>query len=299
MAIPERHQGASTRSTGPVKTVSVILPTFNAERWIRDQLAALSEQKYTGEWELIVADNGSTDGTRSVALGTRQRFPRFNLIDASGVRGPSHARNQGVLAASGDFLLFTDADDIVRPGWIAQLTEGLRNSSIVTGPVEHFADGRTPTWDNAQRSHERPRTGPFTQFVPVSGCNMGITRELLFELGGFDESLPFGWGDLDLSIRAKLRGLSVGWVEHAIVRRRRPSSVRAMWNKEFIYGRGWTTLERRYSQLTPRGWMPLLRRLVWIVLRAPYLVLRDRRRGWVMKAAQLTGRLVERLHPST
>jgi len=280
-------------------TVSVILPTFNAERWIGDQIAALSEQEYTGEWELIVADNGSTDDTRAVALSLRRRFPRFQLVDASGARRASRARNQGALAASGDLLLFTDADDIVCPGWIGYLADGLRNCSIVTGPVEHFADVRTPPWDTVRRSHEHLRAGPSTQFVPVIGCNMGIARELLFELGGFDESLPFGWGDFDLGIRAKLRGIRVEWVEHAVVRRRRPSSVRAMWKKEFVYGRGWTMLERRYPQLSPRGWTPLLRRVVWVAPRAPYIVLRDRRRGWVMKAAQLVGRIVERLHPST
>jgi glycosyltransferase involved in cell wall biosynthesis len=286
---------SSSTGYGAFMTVSVIVPTFNVERWIPDQMAALAEQDYPGEWELIVADNGSTDDTRTVAQRSSPRFPRFKLIDASGVRGASHARNQGVLAASGDFLLFTDADDIVRSGWIARLSDGLRNSSIVTGPVEHFADAPTSPGDDVQRPHEHPRSEPFEHFI---GCNMGITRELFFELGGFDEALPFGWSDFDFGVRARLRGISVEWVEQAIVRRRRPSSVRAMWKKEFVYGRGWTTLERQYPQLSPRGWMPLVRRAAWIALRAPYIVLPDRRHGWVTKAAQLAGRFVERLHPS-
>ena len=277
-------------------TVSVILPTFNAERWISDQLEALAAQNYEGEWELIVADNGSTDDTRSVALSSRSRFPRWNLIEASGVRRPSHARNQGALAASGDLLLFTDADDIVYPDWIARLSDALRDSPIVTGPVEHFSGGRTARGHGAQRARERPRVRPFDMSI---GCNLGITRELFVELGGFDESLPFGWSDFDIGFRANLRGIPVAWVEHASVRRRRPSSLRAMWRKEFTYGRGWTTLERRYPQLSPRGWRPLAKRAAWVALRAPYIALPDRRRGWVMKAAQLAGRLAERLHPST
>jgi glycosyltransferase involved in cell wall biosynthesis len=277
-------------------TVSVIVPTFNADRWIADQLAALAAQNYSDDWELIVADNGSTDDTRTVAHSSRSRFTSFKFLDASDVRGAAHARNQGVLAASGDVLLFTDADDIVRPGWIAGLSDGLRNSSIVTGPVEHFPDARSSPGDDVQRPYERPRASPSEPFI---GCNMGITRELFFELGGFDEALPFGWSDFDLGVRARLRGISVDWIEQAVVRRRRPSSVRAMWKKEFIYGRGWTTLERRYPQLSPRGWRPLLERAAWIALRAPYIALPDRRRAWVMKAAQLAGRLVERVHPST
>jgi glycosyltransferase involved in cell wall biosynthesis len=277
-------------------TVSVILPTLNAERWIPDQLAALAAQRYPDEWELIVADNGSTDNTRSVALSSRSGFQRFGLIDASGVRRPAHARNEGARAASGDLLLFTDADDIVCPDWIAYLSDGLRDSPIVTGPVEHFVGGRTAPVHDAQRPRERLRAGPFDL---LCGCNLGITRESFFELGGFDETLPFGWSDLDIGVRANLRGIPIAWVEQAIVLRRRPSSMRAMWKKEFTYGRGWTTIERRYPQLPSRGWRPLLERAAWIALRAPYIALPDRRRGWVMKAAQLAGRLAERLHPST
>jgi glycosyltransferase involved in cell wall biosynthesis len=284
----------SLRATARFMTVSVILPTLNAERWIPDQLAALAAQSYFDEWELIVADNGSTDNTRSVALSSRSRLPRPTVIDAAGVRRPSHARNQGVLAASGDLLLFTDADDIVCPDWIARLRDGLRDSSIVTGPVEHFSDGRTVGGSEAQRPRERPRIGPFDL---LTGGNMGITRELFFALGGFDETLRAGWSDFDLGVRANLRGIRVGWVEQAIVRRRRPNSARAMWKKEFTYGRGWTTLERRYPQLSPRGWRPLLERTAWLALRVPYIALPNRRRGWVMKAAQLAGRLAERLHP--
>jgi glycosyltransferase involved in cell wall biosynthesis len=277
-------------------TVSVILPTFNAERWIPDQLEALAAQIYPDEWELIVADNGSTDSTRDVTLSSRSRFSRLTVIDASGVRGPAHARNQGALEASGDLLLFTDADDIVCAEWIARVSEGLRMSPIVTGPVEHFVDGGRASRRLAQGPHERPRVGPFDSLI---GCNMGITRRLFVDLDGFDETLPFGWSDLDLGLRANLRGIRVRWVEDAIVRRRRPSSVREMWKKEFTYGRGWTMLERRYPQVLPQGRRPLLERVGWIALRAPYIALPARRRGWVMKAAQLAGRLVERLHPST
>jgi glycosyltransferase involved in cell wall biosynthesis len=76
-----------------VMTVSVIVPAYNGERWIRDQLTALSKQTYTGEWELIVADNGSTDDTRAIAASWADRFAAFRLLDASGGRGPAHNRN--------------------------------------------------------------------------------------------------------------------------------------------------------------------------------------------------------------
>src|SRR5262249_29618634 len=276
-------------------TVSVILPTFNVERWIAEQLAALADQICSCEWELVIADNGSTDDTRTIALGFELRFGRFKLVDASGVRGPAHARNQGVRTASGELLLFTDADDIVRQGWIAHLTDGLRDFPLVTGPVEHFEyEGVRPS--GGHQLLPRPPGAPLSRVI---GGNMGMTRELFFELGGFDETLQFGWSDFDFAVRADLRGTPIGWEEQAVVQRRRPTSVQRMWNKEFVYGRGWTTLERRYPHLSPRGWRPLLRRAGWIAVRTPYIAFPDRRRGWVMKAAQLAGRVVERLRPST
>jgi glycosyltransferase involved in cell wall biosynthesis len=277
-------------------TVTVVVPTFNAARWIGDQLAALSEQAYSSEWELIVADNGSADDTCAIARSWEHAFPGLRILDASGGRGPAHNRNLGAREASGHLLLFTDVDDIVCPGWITHMAAGLENSSIVTGPVVHFVDGRTPSWDDAQLSKEHPRPGPFE---PLIGCNMGIVRELFFALGGFNEDAPAGWDDTDLGLRATNRGVSITWVDQAVVLRRRPSSARAMWRKEFAYGRGWTKLERRYPQISPDGWVrPLLRRAGWVALRAPYVALASRRRGWVVRTAGLAGRVAERMHPT-
>jgi GT2 family glycosyltransferase len=274
----------------------VIVPTFNGQRWIPEQLAALSRQSYARPWELIVAENGSTDGTRSVAVSTRERFADFRLVDASDVRGQSHARNRAAREAGGDLLLFTDHDDIVGDDWIAQLTDGLQRSPIVTGPVAHFTDGKPPSGDNLQQPQTRSRFGPF---IPAIGCNMGIRRDLFFDLGGFDETIRTGWEDIDLGIRAGLRGFSTEWVEHAVVLHRRPGSARAMWRKEFTYGRGFTMLERRYPDVSSQGWArALLGRAGWVAVRVPYLAMPTRRRAWVVRAAGVAGRVTERVRPS-
>jgi GT2 family glycosyltransferase len=274
-------------------TVSVIVPTLNVERWIRDQLGALSQQVFPDDWELLVADSGSTDNTRAIVASWADRFPAFRLLDASGGLGPARGRNHAARAASGQLLLFTDADDIVAPGWMTQLTAGLSSSPIVTGPVRHFIDGQTA------RRNTLPQANEPARFQYPIGCNMGIERELYLELGGFDEAAPVGWDDVDFGIRAARRGFSTAWIEQAVVFHRRPSSARETWRKEFAYGRGWTVLERRYPQLSSNGWIrPLLRRAGWVAMRAPYIALPARRRGWLVRAASLTGRLAERLRPS-
>jgi glycosyltransferase involved in cell wall biosynthesis len=277
-------------------TVSVIVPTHNAEAWIHGTLAALAAQTYQEAWELVVADNGSTDDTRAIVKSWGHRFPAFRLIDASDVRGQSHARNQAARAASGDPLLFTDHDDIVAPNWIELLTEGLSFSRIVTGPVRHFVDGSMPS-DNPQEENRRLTVGPYTYLF---GCNMGIERDVFLELGGFDETATLGWEDIDLGIRASLRGNSIAWIEEAVVLHRRPNAAQAMWRKEFAYGRGWTRLERRYPQISPDGWIrPLLHRAGWVAVRTPYIAMPARRRAWLVRAASLAGRVAERLRPTS
>src|SRR4029453_11988511 len=233
-------------------TVSVIMPTRNGQQWISEQLEALSEQTFAGEWELIVADNGASDETRALVESWRDRFAAFRVLDVSEVRGQSHARNQAALEASGDTLLFTDHDDIVCRDWIALLTEALLDSPMATGPVAHFVDGVPLTADNVQEPQRRLRVGPFT---PPIGCNMGTPRAVFLELGGVDETVPLGWEDIALGIRAARRGLPTAWVEDAVVLHRRPSSTRSMWRKEFGYGRGWTILERRYREVSPARWL--------------------------------------------
>jgi glycosyltransferase involved in cell wall biosynthesis len=277
-------------------TVSVIVPTLNARRWIGEQLDALSNQAFTGDWELIVADNGSTDGTPATVETWRHRFPALRLLDASDIRGQSHARNRAALEATGDALLFADDDDIVCREWIARMTDALSESRIVTGPVAHFIEGQTPSWGDVRNPLRRPNVGPFDS--PI-GCNLGIQRELFLDLGGFDETMTRSWEDVDLGIRAALNGFPTGWVEHAVVLHRRPSSARAMWRKEYSYGRGWTMLERRHPELSPNGWVrPLLRRAGWVVVRAPYVLLPQRRRAWMVRAASVAGRVAERIRPT-
>ena len=97
--------------------ISVVIPAFNAETTIADQLGAIARQSDGVALEVIVADNGSSDATRTVVETWSERLP-VRLVDASARRGPAAARNIGASSARGDLLIFTDADDVVMPGWL-------------------------------------------------------------------------------------------------------------------------------------------------------------------------------------
>ena len=105
--------------------LSVIIPLFNDAEYIAIQLNALANQNWSEPWELIVSDNGSTDGSLRVVEQYRKRIPNLRIVDSSDMRGAAHARNVGATAALSDNLAFCDADDEVAPGWLKAMGEAL------------------------------------------------------------------------------------------------------------------------------------------------------------------------------
>jgi glycosyltransferase involved in cell wall biosynthesis len=85
--------------------LSVVIPCFNGAGTISRALDALVRQEFDQEWEIVIADNGSTDNTRDVVAGYQADHPNIRIVDASEMRGPSYARNAGVRSAHGEFWL--------------------------------------------------------------------------------------------------------------------------------------------------------------------------------------------------
>jgi CDP-glycerol glycerophosphotransferase len=92
--------------------LSVVVPAHNVELYIGEALSSIRRQPYR-EVEIIVVDDGSSDGTVRIARAHRRRDPRVRIVGRSN-GGPSAARNTGVAAAAGEFLAFLDPDDLVR-----------------------------------------------------------------------------------------------------------------------------------------------------------------------------------------
>ncbi|MDE7350173.1 MAG: glycosyltransferase [Muribaculaceae bacterium] len=94
-----------------METISVIVPVYNAEKWLRDALASLQSQTYT-DFEVILVDDGSNDGSAAICKEYCEDDPRFRLIIQSN-EGVSAARNAGINHAIGDWIAFMDADDMM------------------------------------------------------------------------------------------------------------------------------------------------------------------------------------------
>jgi glycosyltransferase involved in cell wall biosynthesis len=269
--------------------LSVIIPTLDAERHLGKQLERFAGQTFRGEWELLVSDNGSTDGTRAVAERFRGRIPGLRVVDSGARKGSGAARNIAAAAAAGDVLLFADADDLVSTRWVEAYADALAAADFCTGPVTMFEDDdKVP--DLSMELPEPMRL--YMEWKPAAlGCNFAMRRSVFERLGGFDESF-INAQDLDLSWRAQIAGVILAWVPGARVAKRQRESFRTKYRQHRGFGVADIMLVRRFGKhgLTePRALT--LRKLAWSILNLPDLLSPRRRLRWAAVAGRTVGRM--------
>lgn len=122
-------------------TISVIIPFYNADRYIETCIETVQQQTFT-DFEVLLVDDGSTDGSAPLAKKLIEGDGRFHLI-ASSHQGVSSARNEGLLAAQGKYICFVDVDDQVSPHYLQALYEDeIRSNAdlVVHGLTHVFPD---------------------------------------------------------------------------------------------------------------------------------------------------------------
>ena len=282
--------------------LSVIIPCLNAGETIRTQLEALARQHWSGDWEVIVADNGSTDDTRSIAASYASRIPSLRVVDASQRRGSAYARNAGVRAAQGRSIAFCDADDEVADGWVAAIGAALQHHELVASRFDGSRLNSTKKLGVPQQ-HGLDRLW-YSPFLPhAGGCGLGVQRGLHERIGGFDESLP-RLMDTDYCIRAQLAGASLHFVPDALVHVRMRETGRELFRQTRIWARYNTLLHARYKN--PGEQVPGAWRLYWgewikLAWAVPKLRRRDGRLWWMSRlgwqVGMLQGSIAYRLPP--
>lgn len=229
MSEPDPSLGSS-HSAG----ISVIIACYNEEATIGQQLNALAAQTCPVSWEVIVADNGSTDGSLDVVRRYVGHLPCLRVIDASQKRGASYARNRGVAAAQGQWILFCDGDDVVGPGWLCSMYQALLHHDFVAGAFE-ITKLNDPRLVKTRRPVQADGLQQQPNGLPYAGAgNMGIKRAVFEAAGGFDESLRY-LEDVDLCWRVQYAGTPLFFVEDAVLHVR----YRAQPRRTFQQARAW------------------------------------------------------------
>jgi hypothetical protein len=232
--------------------VSVVIAARDAAGTLPQQLGALAAQRTACRWEVLVADNGSTDATVEVARAYADRVPGLRVLDASARRGAGPARNVAAVQARGAVLLFCDADDVVAPGWVDRMHRALARHEVTAGRLEWAAlNDRTALRSRALPQREGlQRSEPLTWLPHASASNLGIRSATFHRLGGFDPDLRF-LQDTDLCWRAQLDGADLGWVPDAVVHMRLRRGLRGAWRQGRSSGMGQRWLAARYEALGP------------------------------------------------
>lgn len=168
-----------------VKSVSVIVPTYNEEKNIGKCLSALNGQSLPREeFEVIVVDGGSKDGTVKIAENLGAKVMR----QAS--KGVGGARNDGVYASAGDLIATTDADCMPPEVWLENISEAFERDSLIkalTGPLEPMITENMGLLDsyNYRMAFKLANLIRSTCYTHLCGANSAFRRDAFIEIGGY------------------------------------------------------------------------------------------------------------------
>jgi glycosyltransferase involved in cell wall biosynthesis len=195
--------------------VSVIMPFFNAERFFRESIESVIAQTYPN-WELLLIDDGSTDGSTETALAYAGEHPhkvRYLAHENHQNKGASASRNLGIRNARGSYIAFLDADDIYLPEKLEQqvaILESRPEASMLYGATQYWHSWtgnpedakRDWVWNNFAVEPDTLVKPPqllkifLGEYLTIPcTCSILARREAIERTGGFEESFKFIYTD--------------------------------------------------------------------------------------------------------
>jgi len=209
---------------------SIIIPTYNNLALTRDCLEALQQHTAADAYEIIVVDNGSTDGTPEF-LHHLQDLGHVRVILNHHNLGFAKACNQGARAARGEFLVFLNNDTVVTSGWLEELISSARENPRVAAvgakllyPDDTVQHAGVTISDDRKFFHiykyfhkDHPAVNKERTFQCLTAACLLVKKEQYFQMGGFDEQFQNGCEDVDLCLRFVQKGWQLLYNPRAVV----------------------------------------------------------------------------------
>ena len=213
--------------TNRAPRASVVIPTWNGRELLRATLASLRAQTFR-DFETVVVDNGSTDGTAEML---RVEFPDTVVVAFPVNRGFAVAVNAGVKAARGRYVALLNNDAEAEPGWLAALAAALDARPDVGSVASLMVTVRDPglvdsagaamglfAYDIGRGERDGPAFGTGRELLCACAGAAAYRRELFEAVGDFDEAFFAWFEDVELGIRAQLAGFRCWYEPSARVR---------------------------------------------------------------------------------
>jgi len=164
--------------------ISVIIPTWNSERFIEKCIKSINSQSFPRtNFEVIIVDDGSTDNTIKLAHSSG-----VDLVVRSEHHSAGRARNNGIKHSKSRILAFIDSDCTVENGWLETISKELQSFSVISGPVSNGYTKSSIAWAEYLMEFSEFSLNKKRSTIRFAvGCNAAYLRESLLSCGGFPE----------------------------------------------------------------------------------------------------------------
>lgn len=281
----------------PAYELTVVIPVRNGAETLGEQLRCLAQQEDAPPFEVVVADNGSTDSSAALALAWASEHLPVRVVDAGARSGVAFARNAGAAAAQAPAVAFCDADDRVGSRWVRAMADGLAEYDAVGGPVR-LDRINAPVAIAGMEPLSTGLRSVFASLPYATGASLGVRRAAYLAVGGTDESFPHGHEEVDFAWRLQHAGYSLGWAPDAVVDYRQRADTRGVLRQSFNYGESSLQLWARHASthsLAPVSFKGSVRNAAAQTLRAHRLLDPQARLGQARALGWTLGVLVGHL----